>query len=149
MAERGTKLLLDNQEVTDVFFEETKLLGVMAPLRDYLFCWHINETLGMDFRMNNDIEIQLTRKKRNYFFRVYEFCVPSRSLSHFVYNNQFDGEYLLPEFKHLDYLWLMKGEEIGDELLNETIGAIRSIHGVQLVLELSPEKIKNKEHLVF
>jgi len=149
MAERGTKLLLDNQEVTDVFFEETKLLGIMAPLRDYLFCWHINEILGMDLRMNNDIEIQLTRKKRNYFFRVYEFGVPTRSLSHFVYNNQFDGEYLLPEFKHLDFLWLMKGEEAGDEMVNETMAAIRSIPGVQLVLELSHEKIKNKEHLVF
>jgi hypothetical protein len=31
MAERGTKLLLDNQEVTDVFFEETKLLGSWLP----------------------------------------------------------------------------------------------------------------------
>jgi hypothetical protein len=75
--------------------------------------------------------------------------VPTRSLSHFVYNNQFDGEYLLPEFKHLDFLWLMKGEEAGEEMVNETMAAIRSIPGVQLVLELSHEKIKNKEHLVF
>jgi hypothetical protein len=41
----------------------------MAPLRDYLFCWHINEILGMDLRMNNDIEIQLTRKKKELFFQ--------------------------------------------------------------------------------
>ena len=149
MAERGTKLLLDNQELTHVFFEETRLLGIMAPVKDYQFCWNLNGTLGMDFRINNDIEIQLNRRDRNYFFAVYEFCVPNRSLSHFLYNNQFDGEYLLPEFKHLDFLWLMKGEEVSDEALQETINAIRSISGVQLVVELTNEKIRNKEHLVF
>ena len=70
-------------------------------------------------------------------------------LSHYVYNNQFDGEYLLPEFKHLDFLWLMKGDEVSDESLLETIQTIKAINSVQLVLELTNEKIKNKEHLVF
>jgi hypothetical protein len=91
----------------------------------------------------------LAKKKRHYFFAVYEFCEPTGSLSHFVYNNQFDGEYLLPEFKHLDFLWLMKGDEVSDESLQQTIYSIRAINGVQLVVELTNEKIKNKEHLVF
>jgi hypothetical protein len=149
MAERGTKLLLDTKELTDEFFEETRLLGIMAPVKDYQFCWYLNSSMGMDFRMNNDIEIQLNKKKRNYFFAVYEFGEPTGSLCHFVYNNQFDGEYLLPEFKHLDFLWLMKGDEVSDEALQQTIQSIRAIHGVQLVVELTNEKIKNKEHLVF
>jgi hypothetical protein len=89
------------------------------------------------------------RKKRNYFFGVYEYAEPTRFLSHYVYNNQFDGEYLLPEFKHLDFLWLMKGDEVSNEALHETIQIIKSIHSVQLVLELTNEKIKNKENLVF
>jgi hypothetical protein len=63
--------------------------------------------------------------------------------------NQFDGEYLLPEFKHLDFLWLMKGDEVSDDSLQETIQTIKAINSVQLVLELTNEKIKNKEHLVF
>jgi hypothetical protein len=103
----------------------------------------------MDFRMNNDIEIQLKRKQRDYFFGVFEYCEPAGSLAYFVYDNQFDGEYLLPEFKHFDFLWLMKGDVVSDELLQETIDSIRAIHGVQLVTELTNEKIKNKEHLVF
>ena len=95
------------------------------------------------------MEIQLNKKKRSYFFSVYEFCEPARFLSHYVYNNQFDGEYLLPEFRHLDFLWLMKGEEVSDESLLETIQTIKTISAVQLVAELTIEKIKNKEHLVF
>ncbi|MBS1655875.1 MAG: IPExxxVDY family protein [Bacteroidetes bacterium] len=143
------KLTLDNKELTDGFFEDTRLLGIMAPVKDYQFCWQLNSLLGMDFRINNEIEIQLSKKKRNYFFTVYEFREPTGSLEHYVYNNQFDGEYLLPEFKHLDFLWLMKGDWVTDEALQQIIGSIRSINAVQLVLELTNEKIRNKEHLVF
>lgn len=149
MAERGTKLLLSTKDLTDGFFDETRLLGIMAPVKDYQFCWHLNSTMNMDFRINNEIEIQLTKKQRNYFFAVYEYCEPAGSLAHYVYNNLFDGEYLLPEFKHLDFLWLMKGDFVNDEYLQQTINSIKTINGVQLVLELTNEKIKNKEHLVF
>jgi hypothetical protein len=122
----------------------------MAPIKDYQLCWHLNNKMVMDFRVNNEIEIQLTRKKRNYFFAVYEYNEPTGSLSHYIYNNRFDGEYLLPEFKHLDFLWLMKGDAItASETLQQKIDSVKTISGVQLVLELTNEKIKNKEHLIF
>lgn len=149
MSERGNKLVLDTKELTEEFFGDTRLLGIMAPVKDYQFCWHLNTSIGLDFRMNNDIEIKLIKKRRSYFFSVYEYNEPARFLSHYVYNNQFDGEYLLPEFKHVDFLWLMKGDEVSDDSLQETIQTIRSINSVQLVVELTNEKIKNKEHLVF
>ena len=143
------KLSLNTQDLTDEFFDDTRLLGIMAPVKDYQLCWQLNSATGMDFRMNNDIEIQLTKKKRNYFFAVYEYGEPTGSLCHYLYNNQFDGEYLLPEFKHLDFLWLMKGDTVSDVALQEMISLLRSISGVQLVVELTNEKVKNKEHLVF
>ena len=143
------KLVLDTEGLTDDFFEDTRLLGIMAPVKDYQFGWQLNQLMGIEFRINNDIEIQLTRKRRNYFFAVYDFHENTGSLSHYLYNNQFDGEYLLPEFKHLDFLWLMKGDFISDNTLQEYITAIKTISGVQLVMELTNEKIKNKEHLIF
>jgi hypothetical protein len=143
------KLILDNNELTNSFFEEARLLGIMAPIKNYQFCWQLNNLLGMDFRANNEIEIQLKKKNRNYFFSVYEYRERAGSLEHYIYNNQFDGEYLLPEFKHLDFLWLMKGDTVSDELVQEKTSNLQSINSVQLVLELTNEKIKNKEHLVF
>jgi hypothetical protein len=55
----------------------------------------------------------------------------------------------LPEFKHIDFLWLIKGDIVSDELVKEKIENLKTISGVQLVVELTNEKIKNKEHLVF
>ena len=149
MSDRTFKLSINNHDLAEAFFEDTSLLGIMAPIRDYQFCWQINSFLGMDFRINHEIEIRLKKKKRDYFFSVFEYQEPSSCLCHFLYKNQFEGEYLLPEFKHLDFLWLMKDDIVSPMELQQHINAIRSISGVQLVLELTNEKIKNKEHLVF
>lgn len=143
------KLLFDNQKMTEEFFEDSRILGIMAPIRDYQFCWHLNNLLDMELVLNNEIEIQLAKKNRNYFFGVYEYNEPTGSLSHFIYNNRFDGEYLLQEFKHLDFLWLMKGDLIDDNLMQMKTDALKSIYSVQLVVELTNEKIRNKEYMVF
>ena len=149
MADRSTKLVLDTRGMTDGFFDDTRLLGIMAPVKDYQFCWHMNNVLGMDFRINHDIEIRLNKKNRYYYFSVFEYHEPTGSLSHYLYNNQFEGEYLLPEFKHLDFLWLMKDDFVSDDDLQRMVQPVRAIPGVQLVAELTNERIKNKEHLVF
>ena len=143
------KLKIDNEALAEGFFEDSLLLGIVAPIKDYQFSWQLNNLLGFRFRVNNDIEIQLTKKLRKYYFSIYEYPVPSITLTHYLYNNQFDGEYLLPEFKHLDFLWLIKGDAVAADDLKSLIQSIRSLPGVQLVTEMTNEKIKNKQHLIF
>ena len=143
------KMRLDNRAVTDNFFDDTRLLGIMAPMKDYLFCWQVNKMLQIDLRMNPDMEMKLIRKNREYFFPVFEYAEPTTCLVHYMYGNKCDGEYLLPEFKHLDYLWLLKGDWVSDESLQQLSQTLRSVAAVQLVVELPPAKIRNKEHLVF
>lgn len=143
------KLKLDLDDLADEFFEETHLLGIVAPVKDYQFCWSLNNSLRFNFRANTDIEIQLLKKTREYFFSIHEYRQPNSSLVHYLYRNHCDGEYLLPEFKHLDYLWLLKGDMVTSEFVDNLKSTIKSLNGVQLVMELTNEKIKNKGHLIF
>jgi hypothetical protein len=143
------KLKIDNEALAQEFFEDSILLGIVAPMKDYLFCWNLNQLMGFNFRVNNDLEIQLTKKKRTYFFSIYEHVTPSSTLVHYLYNNQFDGEYLLPEFKHLDFLWLIKGDVFSMDELKNLIQSVKALSGVQLVMEMNNEQIKNKQHLIF
>jgi hypothetical protein len=143
------RLRLNIDDMTDDFFEDTRLLGIVAPVKDYQLVLQLNNRLRFAFRNNSDLEIQLTKRQRKYFFNIYEYREPGNALQHFLYNNQFDGEYLLPEFKHLDFLWLQKGDTVPDEKLMHLMNSVRSVPGVQLVMELSQDKIKNKAHLIF
>ena len=62
------KLKIDNETIAREFFEDAVLLGIVAPIKGYQFSWQLNQLLGLDFRVNNDIEIQLKKKQRTYFF---------------------------------------------------------------------------------
>lgn len=143
------KLKLDIETLNDDFFEDTRLLGITAPIKNYQLCWQLNNLLGYSFRLNAEIEIHLRKKERNYYFNIYESAEANSFLTHYIYHNQFDGEYLLPEFKHMDFLWLMKGDCVDDEKCNWIKKAIKNINGVQLVAELTNEQIKNKGNMVF
>lgn len=143
------KLRIDNTVMVDEFFANTRLLGIVAPIEHYRFCWHLNQMLNFNFRVNNNIEIQLNKKARKYFFPIYEYGEQSGTIKHYLYNNEDDGEYLLPEFKHLDYLWLIKDDVMHDAEINILISSIKTIPAVQLITEMTNEKIKNKQHLIF
>jgi hypothetical protein len=143
------KLSLDIDEIAEAFFEDTNLLGIMAPMPAHQFVWQVNQSIRFDFRIKSDLEISLQRKNRNYFFPVYAFQEPGYALTNYIYKNLFDGEYLLPEFKHLDYLWLCKGDLPAKEEEKLLVEDIRNIPGVQLVVELGQEKIKNRHNLMF
>lgn len=143
------KFKLDISQMASDFFDGARLLGIVAPVRDYQLCWQLNHALRLDFRLNNDLEIQLSKKDRHYFFSIFEYAEPIGFLRHYIYNNQFDGEYLLPEFKHLDFLWLAKGDDVAEPEWTSLQQEIRKLASVQMVMELSTASIRNKQHLIF
>lgn len=143
------KFTLDTRNLTDDFFDEARLIGIMAPMKNYQFCWLVNHSLGVDFRVNNELEIPLKRKGRTYFFSIYEYADENTCLKHYLYNNKHEGEFLLPEFKHMDFLWLLKGDYVSDEKITGYIDSLKGLSSIQLVTELSCDKIRHKEHLIF
>ena len=144
----GSKLFLDNEQLAEAYFEDACLLGIMAPMPDYQFCNRVKTDLGLDFRNDAVSEIILKKKKRDYYFSVFKYNEPNSSVEHYIYNNKWDGEYLLPEFKHLDFAWLIHGMATTAASVKYIVDAIKAISGVQLVIELTNEKIKNKQHLI-
>ena len=142
------KLILDNELIAEVFFENACLLGIMAPMNDYHFCNLMKQDLGFDFRNDVSSEIAFTKRKRDYFFSVFKYHEPNSSVVHYVYRNKCDGDHLLPEFKHLDFVWLIHGCDTRAYPVQQLVQTVRAINGVQLIMELTNEKIKNKQHLV-
>ena len=126
------KLKIDNETLVEEFFECTRLLGIVAPVKDYQFSWHINQAMGFNFRLNNNLEIELKKKGRNYYFPIFEYAVDGCCMVHYLYNNHNDGE----------------GEEMENDELSALQQSLKLLPGVQLVNEMTHEKIKNKQHLI-
>ena len=109
------KLKLDEERMSDDFFEDTKILGIACSLKNYQFCWHIEKMIHIPFATSADLQIGMEKNKRAYSFTVYEFIHPLTSKEHFLYSNKHEGEFLLPELQHLDFIWLIRDpyNEIG------------------------------------
>lgn len=143
------KLKLDNEMLAEMFFEDVHLLGIMASIKSYQFVWHINRQLGYSFALNNDLEIERRNKSRSFFFSIYEYRIPQTSNYYYIYRNQNDGEFLLPELKNLDFLWMIKGDDISNEDITSLQQTIKGLPSVLLVNEVNTDKIKNKQDLIF
>lgn len=145
------KLVLDDTHFSEDFYSESKLIGIVTSYKSYKFCWQLNKHLGLHFKLNNLLEIQLTKTKkgvaRNYFFQVYQFKNILTNLDHLIYHNQFNGEYLLPEYKHIDFIWMMKGDVLNNPLVDTILQRVKQLDGLQLLLEINSSKLIHKEHL--
>jgi len=79
-------LILNTDGIEDNFFSGVRLLGIMSQLKNYRFCWLVNACLKYDFRLKTDVEIQVKKKNRNYFFQVYHFCETDCEMEHYIYH---------------------------------------------------------------
>jgi hypothetical protein len=146
-------LKLDLESIQDDFFSDTRLIGIVAPIKNYYLCWLLNTILEYNFLLNPECEIVLHKRKSNkdrkYYFPVYESREAGTPIVHYLYHNQNDGEYLLPEFKHVDYIWMIKGWSNEDNRPDNIKHSLKRIKLVQLVFDLSVDQIKNKDHMIF
>ena len=146
----GKNSILDIDELNEDFLKDTRLLAITAQIKKHLFCWKINGLLNLNFKLCSEKEVSVEKKNRKYFFSIYHSNEPTNPfMDYVIYHTQYDGEYLLPELKHTDFLWLIRGNAIEEDHFNFIKQGVKSINGVQLVSEIAPYQIKNKGHLMF
>jgi len=66
---------------------------------------------------------------------------------HYLYSNKLDGEFLLPELQHLDFIWLVRDSFQDEQYFQQLHQQLKTIPGVQLVTEVAHEKIKSRDNL--
>jgi len=141
------KLRLDDNRMSDNFFEDTRILGIACTLKNYHFCWHIDRLLQIGFQTSVDLQIPMEKNRRSYSFTVYEYIHQIEQKEHFLYSNKHEGEFLLPELQHLDFIWLIRDTFHNEEDFTAMQQKIRTIQGVQLITEVPHDRIKSKDNL--
>jgi hypothetical protein len=142
-----SQLVIDNDQLAEDFFEDATILGVQCGVEPHHFIWMVNKRFAYDFRYQAGNEIVVKKRGRTFTYPVFSCCEPQADLHHYVYANQHDGEYLLNELRHFDYVWLIKGE-LKDNLPEQICSELRVMETVQLVTQLTNDKIINKTRLV-
>lgn len=138
---------LDNGKMIESFFDQTVCLGIVAPVRGYHFCWLLNRHLDLDFRAQPEDDIQMRKIDRDIYFNVFSY-ISNDNMEHFIYENKTFGGHLIPEFKHLDFIFLVKMEEYSIDYIQDLVESLRSIESISMVIELSDDKFRKPENLL-
>jgi hypothetical protein len=142
------KLTIDNDQIAEEYFADARLFGIQCPLEPHRFVWLINRQFLYNFRYQVGAEIEVSKRGRNFRYSIFQCKESQLEVMHLIYANHSDGEYLLSELRYFDYLWLMKGELPDETLPNLILNELKNIDPIQLVTELTKEKIVNKMQLV-
>ena len=127
---------------------EGLLSGIVTQMKDYQFCWHLNQVFGFDLQRMNDVEIIFRKKNKSAVFSLYRYEDEMNKWLVHVVANKSNAEYFLPEIRQADFILKIEGELAGDQK-KEIQEAIRKMTGVQLVISVDFHKLKSAENLVF
>jgi hypothetical protein len=142
------RLAINNDLLAEEYFEDAQLIGIQCALPPQKLVWLINAHCQYEFKYYPANDITLTKKGRKLHYAVF-MCQEGRFvLQHIIYTNQQQGEYLLPELKHFDFIWMMKTERNIESLVAHLTEELKTIDRVQLALEIDCAKILHKKHLV-
>jgi hypothetical protein len=136
------KLVLNMDAAQQDFFEDTAMIGIVSAEQGYRFCWIVNNHFGYDFKNYPEQEVVRQRKDgTQFYFPTYQYDLDNSCYKYLLYKLKSGPESLLPETKHLDYLWLVQTSDSMHDA-HFILGELRKIREVQLCQMLVAEQVK-------
>ncbi len=125
------------------------VLGLTCGLRSHRVAWQLNDLLGLSFEAAEDWAVE--GKSGQSFFLHYEYQTEA-SLWRLWRNRSVDGQgdrpaHLLPEAKQYDYLLLLEGEEIQDQL-GTYLSKVKTLPDLQWAQSLDLDDLPSKANLL-
>lgn len=153
------KLKLNEREMADDFFEDTCLLGIASSLPPYRLCWVLNDHFDINLTCEPDMTLELAEKDKPYmnkgiqtenvayFYTVYEYQLPNSCHRYLLYQLKNNNVSLLPDFKKIDYLWLIQTADSIEDT-RDIADELRKIPDVLFTQVIEPSQIKNPQSLL-
>ncbi len=141
------KLVLDMAAMQEGFFADTAMVGIATATPGYHLCWMLNRHFDINFERDPDQVISSQKKDNQYYFPIYQYLFPNSSHKYLLYKLKNGAETLLPEAKHLDYVWMVQTASPEIDAM-DIARELRNIPDVQLAQVLTGDQLKNLNNLL-
>ena len=127
------------------------LLGIIAGVKEYNLAWHLTKALNIKLVKQEDIIIPKTEGDdlaiSNLLFETENSSV--RLIGNRSANQESDTKStLLPELQNFTHFFVLQDEgEIFEK--SKLIDKIKSIGPIEYVVAIEPDKLKNRDNLIF
>jgi hypothetical protein len=134
-------LQLNHTAVEEDFFDDLKMLCLICPHEPYHLAWHINRNIPIDFKRSPDQDILIGG---NYYI-VYEFIEENNQILHYLLATRCKTNYILPELKNIDFIWMIKGGHKVDEYIKKLPDMVKTLMGVIDCRVIDHKKLSNRK----
>lgn len=149
------------------------LIGISSHEKDYRFCWAINNKLKLELSKKESLEIKGKKQSTPSYFSFFTFNDKDQYKEYSVIANfsesksmalaeetlfttegksknsgQSENEFLVPELKQMNYLFVIHGE-FDDEEVEGFIQQIKEIDIVLTAMRIDPKSLRSKQNLIF
>ncbi|MCF8307523.1 MAG: IPExxxVDY family protein [Bacteroidales bacterium] len=121
--------------------EEITLIGISSAVKDYRLIHYFNKQMRVDFAKIPDLQYYVT-STRMLTISLYHFFHDLSENNWIIFSNRSsDNEYVLPQYKNLDFFLLIDDlMESGEKDL--LIKKMRKVKGLSLATEMDIAKVK-------
>lgn len=151
MATAKKILKLDTISLEDDFFDNAALIGISSDKAVFSLCALFNKAFSLRFVRNIQLDVVVGKKNGDtYSFAVYQSCVTGTAFIYTFYKLKVEDVHLLPSIKNIDYIWLIRGEDVLDaeDLAMVYLKQLQSMPEIQFATLLEKDKIKNVDYLI-
>jgi hypothetical protein len=136
------------KHVLDIEYDyDFVLIGISSHEKDYRMCWALNTELGLDLIKVEPLEIKDKKQDKPSYFSLFEYIVPDEFMEYFIIANRSEKGLLIPEQKHMDYFFIVRGE-IEEDKVMEVVKKIKDITIVQTAVKIDISTLKSKQNLM-
>jgi hypothetical protein len=141
---KSKNLVLDNSALEDEFFEDVKLIGIVCASEYYQLISYINQCLGFGFVKNHELEIHIHEQH----FPVFEFVDDEKAMEHFIFCNRRGTDFMMPDAKNIDFIWLIKGNIQYQESIIQLPIYLKKVPGIDFCFDIKSTSLKMRQLLI-
>lgn len=127
---------------------EIYIIGVSSHENDYRLSWAVNNQLGFKFSRSANLEVYNDKISENQVFSVYSFSEDEYEIKYHLVSNTSQNGFLLPEYRNVDFIFLVQGE-VSQKELDGLLDRLKKIEIINLAFEISNLSPKSMEKFIF
>ncbi len=121
--------------------DEYAFIAIASHENDYRVSWALNQSLGIQLKRENDLELSEKKTGLEQHFSVFTVYDEKKDMAFRLISNLGKNGYLIPEHKNIDFVLQLKGEP-DDAYVSGLANRIKAIDLVMLAFVIPEESIK-------
>jgi hypothetical protein len=124
------------------------LLGISSSEKEHRLIWSINNHLNISLARTTDHKSYSKKASSETEFSCYVYNDDLRYLNYRIIANRSDQDYLLDEFKKIDFFMIINGE-FEEDTAKDIRKKLVQLDTINAVFIINPEGVKSKDKLLF